>query len=266
MTATALAPVAAIDPAVRPPVPLTRLTGVELRKLVDTRASFWLLAAVPLLTLAVVVGVVLWGADQDVSFFSHATTNLMPMELLLPLVAVLSVTGEFSQRAALTTFALAPRRGRVVAAKAVAITLVTLAAVAAVLALSAIGTLVAAEIRDIDAVWNLSFALTLRLTLAYLLSIAFGFLVGVAVRSTAPAMVAYLAFMFVVPMVSMVAAGLWTWWAQNGPWFDLSWSVGFVSAPEITGEQWAQVGTSALIWLVVPMVLAVRRLLRVEIR
>jgi ABC-2 type transport system permease protein len=266
MTAIAPAPVAVIDPAVRPPVPLARLTGVELRKLVDTHSSLWLLAAVPLLTLAVVVGVVLWGADEDVTFYAHTTTNLMPMELLLPLVAVLSVTGEFSQRAALTTFALVPRRGRVVAAKAVALTLVTLAAVASVLALSAIGTLVAAQARGIDAVWDLSLALTLRLTLAYLLSIAFGFLVGVALRSTAPAMVAYLGFMFVVPMVSMVAAGVWDWWAQNGPWFDLSWSVGFVSSPEITGEQWAQVGTSALIWLVVPTALAVRRLLRVEIR
>lgn len=250
----------------RPPVPLARLVDVEVRKLVDTRASRWLLAAVPLLTLVVVTGVTLWGRDEEVTFGMHTTTNMMPLELLLPLVAVLAVTAEWSQRAALTTFALVPRRGRVVAAKAAALLIVTLAATVTVVALSAIGTVVAAQVRGIETVWDLPLELTLRLALANVVVVTFGFLVGVAIRSTAPAMVAYLGFMFVVPMISSVVAGLWTWWAGNGAWYDLSWSTSFITAPEITGEQWAQVGTSTLIWIVVPMVLAVRRLLRVEIR
>ncbi|WP_407317263.1 ABC transporter permease subunit [Isoptericola halotolerans] len=250
----------------RPPVPLSRLVDVEVRKLVDTRASRWLLAAVPLLTLVVVTGVTLWGRDEEVTFGMHTTTNMMPLEFVLPLVAVLAVAGEWSQRAALTTFALVPRRGRVVVAKAAALLVVTLAATATVVALSALGTVVAAQVRGIEAVWDLPLELALRLAVANVLVVAFGFLVGVAIRSTAPAMVAYLGFMFVVPMISSVVAGAWTWWAENGAWLDLSWSSSFVTSPEMTGEQWAQVGTSSLIWVVVPMVVAVRRLLRVEIR
>ncbi|GAA1983830.1 hypothetical protein GCM10009718_21470 [Isoptericola halotolerans] len=250
----------------RPPIPLARLVDVEVRKLVDTRASRWLLASVPLLTLVVVTGVTLWGRDAEVTFGMHTTTNMMPLELLLPLVAVLSVASEWSQRSALTTFALVPRRGRVVAAKAAALLVVTLAATLTVVVLSAIGTVAAAQVRGIEAVWDLPLDLGLRLAVANVLVVAFGFGVGVAIRSTAPAMVAYLGFMFVVPMISSVVAGLWTWWAENGAWWDLSWSASFVTAPEITGEQWAQVATSALLWIVVPTTLAVRRLLQVEIR
>lgn len=250
----------------RPRIPMTRLVDVEFRKLVDTRSSRWLLAAVPLLTLVVVTGVTLWGSDEEVTFGMHTTTNMMPMELLLPLVTVLSVAGEWSQRSALTTFALVPRRGRVLSAKAAALLVATLAATATVLALSAIGTVVAAQVRGIGTVWDLPLELALRLALANVVAVAFGFLVGVAIRSTAPAMVAYLAFMFVVPILSSMVAGMWSWWAENGPWIDLSWSTAFVTAPEITGEQWAQVGTSTLIWIVVPLALATRRVLRTEIR
>ncbi|MEG3616716.1 hypothetical protein [Isoptericola haloaureus] len=247
-------------------IPLTRLVEVELRKLVDTRASRWLLAAVPLLTLVVAAGVTIWGSDAETAFAALATTNLMPLELLLPLVAVLTVAGEWSQRSALTTFALVPRRGRVVGAQAVALVLVTLAAAAAVVVLSAVGTVVAAQVRGIDAVWDLGAGLALRSVLAYLAAVAVGFVAAVAIRSTAPAMVAGLGFLFVVPMISSVAAGLWSWWAEHGAWFDLSWSLAFLTGPQVTGTQWAQVGTSVLLWLALPLALGLRRLLRVEVR
>ena len=42
------------DPSVTA-VPFSRLLRVELRKLVDTRAGFWLLAAIGIITVAVIV-------------------------------------------------------------------------------------------------------------------------------------------------------------------------------------------------------------------
>ncbi|MDO8145429.1 hypothetical protein [Isoptericola sp. 178] len=265
---TTLAPdaVPPLAPAARRPVPLTRLVDVELRKLVDTRASRWLLAAVPLLTLLTAVALAVWGPDTEVTFGAYTATSLMPLELLLPLVAVLSVAGEWSQRSALTTFALLPRRGRVMAAKAVALLLVTLTAAASVVLLSAVATVVAAQARGLDAVWDLSTTLTLRSVLAYAAAVAFGFTTAVALRSTAPAMVACLGFLFVVPMVSSVVAGVSGWWAEHGAWVDLSWSLSFLTLPGITGEQWAQVGTGALLWIALPLVLGLRRLHRVEVR
>ena len=41
-----------------------------------------------------------------------------PMAVILPIIAILSVTGEWSQRSGLTTFTLVPHRGRVIPAKA----------------------------------------------------------------------------------------------------------------------------------------------------
>ncbi|WP_402469086.1 hypothetical protein [Isoptericola aurantiacus] len=252
--------------APRPPIPVRRLVDVELRKLADTRSSRWLLAAVGAIVVLVVVALGVWGTDQEVAFSSLVSNTAFPLQLLLPLVAVLAVTGEWSQRGALTTFALVPRRDRVMAAKAVAAVLVSLAATALSFAAGAVGTLVTAQVRGIKATWDLPPDLALRLVLANLVAVAFGFVVAVVIRSSAPALVSYLAFMLVVPMLSGVAAGLFGWWAEHGAWLDLSWAMQFVGSPEITGEQWAQVGTSALLWIALPLVLGMRRLLRVEIR
>ena len=41
------------------------------------------------------------------------------MTVILPIIAILSVTGEWSQRSGLTTFTLVPHRGRVIPAKVV---------------------------------------------------------------------------------------------------------------------------------------------------
>ena len=46
-------PTATPDPRVTA-VPFSRLLKVELRKLVDTRAGFWLLAAIGIITVAVI--------------------------------------------------------------------------------------------------------------------------------------------------------------------------------------------------------------------
>ena len=59
------------------------------------------------------------------------------------MLGILSITSEWSQRTALTTFALVPRRERVVAAKLAAVVLAALASVLASLAVAAVGTLVA---------------------------------------------------------------------------------------------------------------------------
>ena len=64
--------------------------------------------------------------------------------MLLPIVGLLLVTSEWSQRTALTTFTLVPERSRViVAAKLLAGCALALAAVALCLALAAVGNLIA---------------------------------------------------------------------------------------------------------------------------
>ena len=53
--------------------------------------------------------------------------SAIPMSVILPIIAALSVTAEWSQRSGLTTFTLAPHRGRVLLAKAAAAVLLAVA-------------------------------------------------------------------------------------------------------------------------------------------
>src|ERR1700761_9713919 len=99
---------------------LARLTKVELRKMVDTRSGFWLLIAVAGLTFVAVLVTALF-AHEDQRTFRHILSNgLQPAGILLPVVGILLVTSEWSQRTALVSFALVPGRSRLIAAKVLA--------------------------------------------------------------------------------------------------------------------------------------------------
>ncbi|MEZ5088726.1 MAG: ABC transporter permease subunit [Micropruina sp.] len=118
---------------------LLRLWLVELRKLVDTPAGVALLAVGALLAGVFGGGVALLSEDATLDRIVRLAGT--PTGLLLPVLAVLLVTGERQHRTALTGYALTPRRGRVLVAKAFAV--LTLAVAAWAMALLA-GVLIAA--------------------------------------------------------------------------------------------------------------------------
>jgi ABC-2 type transport system permease protein len=126
MTATVYAPAAA--PETLAPPPLARLVLVELRKAVDTRAGRWLLVLIVLVAMAgaILTGVTGSAGDRNLVHVLGATSQLVAV--LLPVLGILLVTAEWSQRTALTTFTLVPRRDRVIAAKAAAGVLLAAAA------------------------------------------------------------------------------------------------------------------------------------------
>ncbi|GAA1707870.1 hypothetical protein GCM10009809_00240 [Isoptericola hypogeus] len=248
------------------PVPFHRLLDVELRKTLDTRAGAWLLASIALIACLVVGVFALWGNEDELDMQSFASTISFPMLLVLPMVAVLAVTSEWTQRSALTTFALVPRRGRVVGAKAAAALLVAVAASAVQLGASALGAVAAAAFRGLDARWDLPLDLALRLALLNVVAVAVGFAWAVLIRASAPALVAYLTFVLVLPMLSGIVAAVSDWYSEHSAWLDLSSTMLVLSAPSVSGEEWAQLGTAALLWVGVPLAVGLRRLVRVEIR
>jgi hypothetical protein len=71
-------------------------------------------------------------------------------------VAILSVTSEWSQRSALTTFTLVPSRGRVIAAKAAVTLAIAIASMFVAGVGGAVGNLVGTTIAGVDATWNIS--------------------------------------------------------------------------------------------------------------
>ncbi len=97
-------------------VPFSRLLRVELRKTTDTRAGFWLLAAIVLLTAAIIVLFLIFAEPGELTYRGFMFITSTPQGFLLPVMAILAVTAEWSQRTGLVTFTLEPSRMRVIAA------------------------------------------------------------------------------------------------------------------------------------------------------
>src|SRR6476620_825310 len=159
MTTTALprptTEVAAPARVVRP-IPTTRLTAVELRKMFDTRAGFWMMASVGIVSVLATAAVIIWAPDEAITQNTFSTAIGMPLSVVLPIIAILSVTGEYSQRTGLTTYTLVPWRGRVMSAKVVSTLLVGVVAMILALAVGAIGNIVGSAITGLDATWDIS--------------------------------------------------------------------------------------------------------------
>ena len=100
--------------------PFARLLRAECRKAADTRAARWLLAATVLLAIAAQAVPLVFPHDVTENRASFLTWAALGMTRLLPIALILAMTAEWSQRTALSTFTLEPRRGRVLAAKILA--------------------------------------------------------------------------------------------------------------------------------------------------
>ena len=121
---------------------LGRLTLVELRKMTDTRAGFWLLLSTVLITAAAVILVVIVADAPDLSLKDMVGLAVQPASLLLPIIGILLVCSEWSQRTAMITFALVPDRSRVMVAKLLAALLLAIVAIQVAYAFAALGTAV----------------------------------------------------------------------------------------------------------------------------
>ena len=80
----------------------------------DTRSGFWLMASIVILSLLATGAVILFAPDDELTYATFAAAIGFPMTVILPMIAILSVTSEWSQRSGLTTFTLVPHRGRVI--------------------------------------------------------------------------------------------------------------------------------------------------------
>ena len=88
--------------------------------------------------MVVVVVRLLVGDAADHTFQSVLDVGLQPAAVLLPVLGILLVTSEWSQRTGLITFALVPVRSRVLGAKLAASLVVSVVALVVCLAVSVI--------------------------------------------------------------------------------------------------------------------------------
>jgi hypothetical protein len=239
-------------PIRRPSLP--RLSRVELRKMADTRAGFWLLAIVVLLAVAIPVIVLIAGNEDDKTFGSLLTGTVGFTSILLPIVGILAVTSEWSQRTALSTFTLVPERWRVMVAKIVAALLLGVAAVVVCIAVSLLGAAIGGGEIDVS-------ASALGNALLYqLLGMLGGFALGALFLNSPIAIVMY----FALPTAVGILGGLIESFPDD--WVDTTQTFEPLLENEMAGGDWSRLLVSALIWIALPLLLGVIRLQRAEVK
>jgi hypothetical protein len=249
------------------PIPAARLVKLELRKMFNTRSGLWMLISIGVLSVIATGGVIIFAPDSAVTYESFATAIGFPMSVILPMIAILAVTSEWSQRSGLTTFTLVPSRGRVIGAKAIATVLVGLGSMAVAFAVGAVGNLAGSALAGVDTVWDVSLSTAPQIVLGNLVGMAIGFTLGVVLRASAAAIVGYFVVSLVLPGILELLALVREWFMDLQPWIDWNYTqVELFEGATNTGEEWAMLGSTTMIWIVVPLVVGLLFLRRSEVK
>ena len=270
MTATTISPDTIEAVPVRrtaQPIPTTRLVKVELRKMFNTRSGFWMLISIGVLSVIATGAVIIFAPDSVVTYESFARAIGFPMSVILPMIAILAVTSEWSQRSGLTTFTLVPSRGRVIGAKAIATLLVGLGSMAVAFAVGALGNVAGSALAGVDTVWDISLSMAPQMVLGDLVGMAIGFILGVVLRNSAAAIVGYFVVSFVMPGILVLLAQVRSWFEDLQPWIDWNETqVVLFDGATNTGKEWAMLGSTTMIWIVIPLVVGLLFLRRSEVK
>lgn len=259
MSTTALAAPIRVDTAgVHRRPGLGRLVAVELRKMVDTRAGFWLPVAMVALTVIVVVVRLHVGDRADHTFQSALNVGLQPSAVLLPVLGILLVTSEWSQRTGLITFALVPVRSRVLGAKLIASLLLAVAMLTIVVAVVAAAVFVSSP--GVEGTWSDAAPLVGQSAVNLTAGMVVGLALGAALRAPAPAIV----LLLVLPTTWLAVLSLPVF-SGVAPWVDYASALGQVTEHVMSATQWAQLGTTLVIWMVLPLLIGARRITRSDV-
>ena len=259
MSATTLAaPIPVNTAAIHRRPGLGRLVAVELRKMVDTRAGFWLQVATVVITMVAVIVRSVVGTAADHTFASVLTVGVFPAAVLLPVVGILLVTSEWSQRTGMITFALVPVRSRVLGAKLLASLVLSTATLVMVVGVVAAGVLVASP--GVDGAWADAAPLIGQSAVYLGTGILTGVAFGAVLLASAPAIVA----LFVLPIAWTAVASL-SFFANAAPWLDTRLALGPMPKEVMSTTQWAHAATALAIWMLLPLLIGTWRITRREV-
>ncbi|WP_432924179.1 ABC transporter permease [Microbispora sp. CA-135349] len=240
------------------PIPFHRLLVVEARKLVDTRSG----TIIALIMVGLVVAsVVARGAVAGPKLQTLAGTAAVALGTLLPVLGILTVTGEWSHRTALTTFVLEPRRHRVLAAKCLPPLLVAVVLSLFAMLVAVPATAVTAAVRDMPAVWEVRPLGLLGWTGVNVLSAAAGLALGTLFLNAPAAIVIFLS----TPVLWAVVGRLGPAGEALAEWLDLNTTSAPLVSGAVTWSEGTRLAASAAFWIVLPMAAGLVRVLRKEV-
>jgi ABC-type transport system involved in multi-copper enzyme maturation permease subunit len=241
-------------PSAPGPIPFSRLVRVEWAKATDTRSARWLLVLVAVMTAGMMLVPVLAPSTFDQTQASYLRVAALGLTILLPVVAILLFTGEWSHRSVITTFTQEPRRIRVLNAKlAVSVLMGAAGAVfGGVVATAGIG-LATASGRTLEA--NLSIGVLAGYVIFVLLNVLAGVALGALLQSSATAIAA--SFALPAALAVLGTASTLVAWVDISTW---NW---------VIENDWAghipQVAFSIVFWVVIPLTAGIIRTLRRDI-
>lgn len=249
-------------------IPFGRLLRVELRKLFDTRSGYWLMASILISALLATVAVILFAADDELTYSTFAKAIGYPIAAILPIIALLSVTSEWSQRSGLTTFTLVPHRSRIIWAKAVDSVGVGVVSMLLAFAVGALGNVVGTAITGTPLVWDIPITGLIYLVLGNVLGLLSGFMLGVLIRSSAGAIVSYFVYTFMLTALFAFLAASQDSFRHLQPWVDVTYAQTpfFDLNGSVTGEQWANIGVTGVEWLILPLAVGLWLVMRSEVK
>lgn len=247
-------------------IPFTRLLSVEIRKMFDTRSGFWLMAGVVLMSIIASGAVLVFGGVEQVTFANMSSAIGIPMAILLPVISILSVTSEWSQRSGLTSFTLVPHRGRVLLAKGVNTVLVGIVAMLVAMAIGALSNLLGALAYGIDPIWETSLTDLSHIVLANVLGMLFGFTLGLVIRNSPAAIVGYFVYQFVIGNLLYALAEYQDWFAEINRWVNFQFNQTYLFDQELVSKDWVYLGVSSVIWLIIPMAVGAWYAMRSEVK
>lgn len=247
-------------------IPLSRLIGVELRKMFDTRSGFWLMASIVIASVLATAAIIVFAPDDQQTFENFAAAIGAPMTVILPMIGILAVTSEWSQRSGLTTFTLVPHRGRVLGAKFLAAVAVGVVAMFIALVVGTLGTLVGSMVTGQDPIWNASVTEFALIVLGSVLGMMFGFTLGVVIRNSAGAIVAYFVYTLVLPPLLGLLAANQQWFADLQPWVDYNFAQMPLFSGSLTTEQWQQLAVTGTLWFLLPLAVGLLVVRRAEVK
>jgi ABC-type transport system involved in multi-copper enzyme maturation permease subunit len=265
---TLTAPEMTIDIADAEAVPFGRLVTVELRKSYDTRSGFWLLAFMGILTgviYAIMLLMSAFGNDVRFSFDDFAGAAGAGTSVLLPVLGILLVTSEWSQRTAMTTFTLETNRGRVLLAKLVTGLILTLAVVVFAVAAGALANLLYAGVTG-SATWSFGWTGLVGFLITQVLAMLGGFALATLLLNSPAAIVAFFAYKWIVPTIFMLVGGMVGWFQDALPWIDFQSAQMPLYDLSVNGAEWGHLFSTGLFWLGLPFVLGLWRVLRAEVK
>jgi ABC-2 type transport system permease protein len=257
-TTTLAAPIRMNTTGVHARPGLGRLVAVELRKMVNTRAGFWLQVATVAITVVAVIVACVVGDAADHTFQSVLNVGLQPAAILLPVLGILLVTSEWSQRTGLITFALVPVRSRVLGAKLIASLVLAVAMLVMSVAVVAAGVLVASP--GVDGTWSDAAPLIGQSAVYLTAGMAIGVALGAILLTPAPAIV----LLFPLPTAWMAVVSL-SFFADVAPWVSTARALSPMQEEVMSATQWAHVGTALALWMLLPLLIGTWRITRREV-